>query len=114
MRPLKIPQSLHIESRKVRYTFCALFCLVIADGLITQFLVTHEGIPELNPFMGALLGQGRVFMAVKISGAFVATLLLWKNYNARPRLVFTITAVGLALYITIIYLNLFAFLFWRG
>jgi hypothetical protein len=111
---LKIPKSFHIESRTVRYTLYALFCIVVADGLITQFLVTHGDIPELNPFLRALIGQWRLFLAIRVSGAFIATFLLWKNYNAKPRLVFTITVVALALYITIIFLNLFAFLFWRG
>ncbi len=38
MNALEIPRSFHIERRTVRYTFYALFCIIVADGLITQFL----------------------------------------------------------------------------
>jgi len=105
----KVPQSFRIESRTVRYTLYTLFCIIVADGLITQFLVIGGHGLEANPFLSAWVSHG-AFLAIKVSGAFLATLLLWINYNVKPRLVYTITVVFLALYTTIVFWNLFVFL----
>jgi len=107
---LKVPKSFHIESRTVRYTLYTLFCVIVADGLITQFLVIGGHGLEVNPFLSAWVGHGW-FLAIKVSGAFLATLLLWINYNAKPRLVYTITVVFLAFYTTIVFWNLSVLLF---
>jgi hypothetical protein len=110
MNALKVPKSLHIENRTVRYTFYALFCIIVADGLITRFLVIGGHGLEVNPFLRTWVGQGW-FLAIKVSGAFLATLLLWINYNIKPRLVYTITVVFLAFYTIVVLWNLFVFLF---
>jgi len=107
-KALKVPKSFHIESRAARYTFYTLFCAIVADGILTEFLVKGGHASELNPFMRVLLGQGW-FLAVKVAGAFLATLLLWINYNARPRVVYAITAVFLAFYTLIVVWNLLVF-----
>jgi hypothetical protein len=109
MNALKVPKSFHIESRTVRYTFYALFCIIVADGLITQFLVAGGHGVEVNPFLRAWVGQD-LFLAIKVSGAFLATLLLWIRYNVKPRLVYTITVVFLAFYTAVVFWNLFVFL----
>jgi hypothetical protein len=109
MNVLKVPKVFHIESRTVRYTLYALFCIIVADGLITQFLVTGGHGSEVNPFLRAWVGQGW-FLAMKVSGAFLATLLLWINYNVKPRLVYTIAVVFLAFYTIVLFWNLFVFL----
>ena len=103
---LKVPESFRIENRTVRYILYTLFCLVVADGLITQFLVTGGHGLEANPFLRAWVGQGG-FLAIKVSGAFLATLLLWINYNVKPRLVYTIAVVFLVFYTIIVFWNLF-------
>jgi hypothetical protein len=109
MKALKVPKSLHIESRTVRYTLYTLFGIIVADGLISQFLVTGGYGSEANPFLAAWVSHGG-FLAIKLSGAFLATLLLWINYNVKPRLVYTITVVFLAFYTIIVFWNLFVFL----
>jgi len=106
---LKVPRFLHIESRTVRYTLYTLFAIIVADGLISQFLVTGGHGLEVNPFLRAWVGHGW-FLVIKVSGAFLATLLLWINYNTKPRLVYTITVVFLAFYTIIVFWNLFVFL----
>lgn len=110
MNALKVPKSFNIGSRTVRYTLYALFCIIVADGLITQFLVTGGHGSEVNPFLRAWVGQGW-FLVIKVVGAFLATLLLWINYNAKPKLIYTIIVVFLAFYTIIVFWNLFAFLF---
>jgi len=110
MNVLRVPKSFRIESRIARYTLYALFCIIVADGLITQFLVRGGHGVEANPFLKAWVSQGW-FLAIKVSGAFLATLLLWINYNAKPKLVYTITVVALAFYTVIVFWNLFVFVF---
>jgi hypothetical protein len=109
MKALKVPESFRIENRTVRYILYTLFCLIVADGLITQFLVTGGHGSEANPFLAAWVGRGW-FLAIKASGAFLATLLLWINYNKKPKLVYTIAVVFLVFYTVIVFWNLFVFL----
>ena len=110
MNALKVPKSFRIGSRTVRYTLYTLFCIIVADGLITQFLVTGEHGSEMNPFLSAWVSHG-AFLAIKVSGAFLATLFLWIKYNVKPGLVYTITVVFLAFYTAIVFWNLSVFLF---
>ena len=108
MKAFKVPEFLHIENRTVRYTLYVLFGIIVADGLLTQFLVSGGYGLESNPLLTSWVGQ-ESFLAIKISAAFLATLLLWIKYNTRPRLVYTITVVALGFYTIIVYWNLFVF-----
>jgi len=110
MKPLKVPKYLRIESRKVRFTLYALFGAIVADGVISQFLVTGGQGSEGNPFLTSWVG-GESFLGIKISAAFLATLFLWTKHNEKPRLVNTIAVVALATYTAILYWNLFVYLF---
>jgi hypothetical protein len=106
---LKFPKHFSVRSHKMRLTLYTLFGLIVADGLITQFLVTNGHALEVNPFLQAWVGQ-ELFLAVKVSGAFLVTLLLWIKYNTKPKLIYAITAVFLAFYTSIIFWNLSVFL----
>jgi len=93
----------------MRLMLYALFGLITADGLLTNFLVTNGHGLEVNPFLQAWVGQD-IFLATKVSGAFLATLLLWIKYNRKPKLIYRTTAVFLAFYTGIVFWNLFVFL----
>ena len=108
MDTLKVPQRFYVKSHKMRLMLYTLFGLIIADGLLTNFLVTNGHGLEVNPFLQAWVGKD-IFLAIKVSGAFLATLLLWIKYNRKPKLIYRITAVFLALYTGIIFWNLFVF-----
>lgn len=110
MKILKAPKYLHVENRTVRYTLLVLFGVIVADGLISQFLVTGGYGSEGNPFLMSLVGA-ESFLAIKVAGAFLATLLLWIKYNTSPRLVNAVAVTALAFYTGIVYWNLFVFLF---
>jgi Domain of unknown function (DUF5658) len=110
MKLLKVPRHLHIENRTVRYILCALFGIIVADGLISQFLVIGGYGSEGNPLLMSWVG-GASFLAIKIAAAFLVTLFLWVKYNASPRLVYTVAVVALSFYTIIVYWNLFVFLF---
>ena len=106
---LKVPKRFVVKSRTMRLMMYTLFCLIAADGLLTQFLVTNGHAVEVNPFLQAWVGQ-ELFLAIKVSSAFLVTLFLWTKYNAKPRLIYTFTAVFLAFYTSIVFWNLFVFL----
>lgn len=110
MKLLKVPEFLHIENRTVRYTLCVLFGVIVADGLISQFLATGGYGSEGNPLLMSWVGR-ESFLAMKIAAAFLVTLFLWIKYNANPRLVYTVAVVALGFYTIIVYWNLFVFLF---
>ena len=109
MKALKVPKYLHIESRTVRYTLYTLFAVIVADGLISQFLVASGYGSEGNPFLMSMVGTG-AFLDIKISGAFLATMFLWTKYNAKPRFVNTVAVTALGLYTAILFWNLLAFI----
>lgn len=106
---LRVPKRFSVKSRTMRLTLYTLFGLIVADGLLTKFLVTNGHALELNPFLQAWVGQ-ELFLAMKVSGAFLVTSLLWIKYNTKPKLIYTTTAVFLAFYTSIVFWNLFVFL----
>lgn len=109
MNILKVPGVFNIKNRTMRFMLYALFGIVVADGLITEFLVAHGHGVEVNPFLKAWVAQD-MFLAIKVSAAFLVTLLLWVKYNARPRLIYAITAAFLVFYTGVVFWNLIVFL----
>lgn len=109
MDVLRVPKSFSVKSRTMRFMLYTLFGLIVADGLITEFLVTNGHALEVNPFLQAWVSQD-LFLAIKVSGAFLATLLLWIKYNAKPKVIYRITVVFLVFYTGIVFWNLFVFL----
>ena len=106
---LKVPKRFSVRSHKMRLTLYTLFGLIAADGLLTKFLVTNGHALEVNPFLQAWVGQ-ELFLAIKVSGAFLVTLLLWIKYDAKPKLIYMITAVFVVFYTGIVFWNLSVFL----
>ena len=104
-----VPSCLIVKNRTMRLMLYMLFGLVVADGLITEFLVTNGHAVELNPFLRSWVGQD-LFLMIKVSGAFLATSLLWIRHNAKPKPTYTIAAVFLIFYIIIVFWNLLVFL----
>ena len=109
MHIFKIPVCFYVTSRKMRLVLYTLFGVIVADGLLTKFLVTNGHALEVNPFLQAWVGQD-LFLTIKVSGAFLATLLLWIKYNRKPRLTYIFATVFLAFYTSIVFWNLSVFL----
>ncbi len=63
----------HRGNYVIRVVLGALFAAVVADGLITKFLV-HIGLArEANPFLSYWVGQD-AFLVFKLVGAFLGTV----------------------------------------
>ena len=110
MNTFKIPGIFDVKNHTVRYMLYTLFSLIVADGLITQFLIIGGQAHEANPFLQVWVSQN-VFLAIKICGAFLITLFLWIKYNSKPRLIYGVTTVFLLFYTTVVFWNLIVFLF---
>ena len=106
---MKVPKRFCVKSQKMRLTLYTLFSLIVADGLLTNFLVTNGYGIEANPFLQAWVGKD-IFLTIKVSGAFLAILILWIKYNWKPKLIYGIATAFLSVYTVIIFWNLFVFL----
>ena len=53
-----------------------MFALVVVDGLISNFLMTHGLGREWDPVLQTLVG-GENFLLIKVAGAFLSALILW-------------------------------------
>jgi hypothetical protein len=109
MNVLTVPAHLQLKNHKLRLMLYTLFALIVADGLLTQFLVKGGYGSETNPFLRAWVGQD-MFLAFKVCGAFLVILYLWFKHARHPKFVFIFTLVALAFYTAIIFWNLFVFM----
>lgn len=69
---------------KIFYLLSALVALVVADGLMTNFLVGKGAAREANPILEPIVGQTG-FMILKIVGALLCAFILWDVYRRFPR-----------------------------
>jgi hypothetical protein len=109
MNVLSVPEHLQLKNHKLRLMLYTLFALIVADGLLTQFLVKGGYGSETNPFLRTCVGQD-MFLAFKVSGAFLVIVYLWFKHSGHPKLVFTVTLAALTFYTVIIFWNLLVFM----
>ena len=99
--------------RKIEYLLGTLLSLVIADGLITQYLIRSGLGNEANPFLKILVAQSD-FLIIKMCGAIFCALLLWNMAKRSSRLIFTFSSCLVAIYTTILLWNISVYLFFRA
>lgn len=90
---------------RFRYLVLLMAALMLADGLITQFLVGAGIATEANPFMQKLLASGDL-IPFKIAGALLSALLMVLLYQRRPRLAIIATWCFITLYTGIVCWNI--------
>jgi hypothetical protein len=100
--------SCYIGVQRIRNLLGTLFALVIADGLITEYLVIQGIGKELNPFISTLLEQNN-FLMLKVFGALLSILILWHIYKKIPRITAAIVVGWVIAYTGIVYWNVFAY-----
>ncbi|MDD5189502.1 MAG: DUF5658 family protein [Dehalococcoidales bacterium] len=67
-------------SRAVKYLLGFLILLVVADGFITNYLISHNIAHESNPFLWDIAGSHWLII-IKIVGAVVCAFVLWDIYR---------------------------------
>ena len=98
--------------RRIEYLLGTLLSLVVADGLISQFLIRSGIGQEGNPFLKVLVAEGN-FLIVKMCGAIICVLILWNMAKRLPRLVFIVSSCLVALYTALLFWNIVVFLVFR-
>ena len=94
-----------ISSYKIRILIGSLFAAMIADGIITMFLVHNDLAKEGNPFLMYWVLEDKLLF-IKILGGLLAALYLWNVYRRHPKLSICVTSIFLTGYIVIICWNL--------
>jgi len=97
------------QTRQVAYLILVLFALVVADGLISQFLIGSGLGYEGNPFLINWVA-GNDFLAIKVSGAFLSAIILWSINKKWPRLALLTSAGFVIFYTAILLWNILVFI----
>jgi hypothetical protein len=104
-RHTRMSELLHGRIRRARYLLCLLFSLVVADGIISNFIVQSGLGREGNPFIQSVVGQTS-FIFLKLSAAFISALVLWKVFRKHTRLGLISIILFIMLYTAILWWNL--------
>ena len=103
----KLKKQLSLTIVRFHYLLLLLIAAVIADGLITEFLVNYGIGKELNPFLRNFVADGNLIL-VKIIGALLSALILEHIYRRQPKMAVVTTYFFVAVYGGLIYWNIFA------
>jgi len=101
----KVSRLLRSKIHQVRYLLCLLGSLVVADGIISNFIVRSGLGREGNPFIQSIVGQTS-FVFMKLTAAFIGALILWKVFRQHPRLGLVSIIFFVVLYTAILWWNL--------
>ena len=86
-----------------------LFALVVADGVITQYLVVNNLGFEGNPFLATWVNED-LFLYIKIFGALFCVFVLWDIHKRWSRVAVSASVLFVIAYTCIVFWNLGVFL----
>ena len=89
----------------MKYLLGLLAGFVVADGILTRFLVGNGLAREGNPLLVPIVGESN-FLVLKVVGAILCVLLLWDIYRRLPRLAVISTSCFVVFYAAIVFWNL--------
>ena len=101
----KVSRLLRSKMSEARYLLCLLGSLVVADGLISNYIVRSGLGREGNPFIQSIVGQTS-FIFIKLTAAFIGALILWNVFRQHPRLGLVSIIFFVVLYTAIVWWNL--------
>ena len=93
------------RSYKIRILIGSLFAAVVADGIITKFLIENGFAREGNPFLTYWVVDDK-FLLIKILGGLLVALYLWNINRRHPRVSICVSSLFLTGYVFIIIWNL--------
>ncbi len=102
---MEILKSRFAGGYQIRILVGSLFATVVADGLITEFLVRNGFGWEANPLLSDWVAKD-AFLTLKLVGGFLAALYLLFMYRRQPKLSIWVSAFFLTVYTIIIFWNL--------
>jgi len=92
-------------SYPIRIILGSLFAAIVADGVITRFLVQNGIANEGNPFLEYWVLEDE-FLSIKILGGLLAVLYLWNIYRRHPKLSICFSSIFLMGYTFVVFWNL--------
>jgi len=92
-------------SREIKSILATLVALVVADGILSQFLIRYGLAREGNPFLQTFVKQSN-FPLIKLAAALLCALILWDIYKTRPRLAMASSLFFFGFYTILVYWNL--------
>lgn len=110
MNRLKFFSSEHSRRYPINILLGLMVALVIADGVISNYIIAHGFAREGNPLLQNWVNK-EGFMVIKVVGALLAALALWDIYKRNPRLSFISTTCFVVVYSLIVGWNLAIFFF---
>ena len=92
-------------SREIKSILATLVALVVADGILSQFLIRYGLAREGNPFLQTFVEQSN-FPPIKLAAALLCALILWDIYKTKPRLAMASSLFFVGFYTIVVYWNL--------
>ena len=90
--------------KRMKYLLGLLVFLVIADGVLTHFLLEAGIAREGNPLLVPIVGDAG-FIVLKIAGALLCAFILWDVHRRWPRVAATAAWSGVIFYAAIVVWN---------
>ncbi|UCG54729.1 MAG: hypothetical protein JSV32_00470 [Dehalococcoidia bacterium] len=91
--------------KKIEYLLGSLLALVVADGIISQFLI-EEGLGrEGNPLLKTIATDSD-FLIIKMCGAVISVIILWNMARRKPKLVLISSSIFVLIYTAILFWNI--------
>ena len=90
--------------KKIIYLLIVLVCLVVLDGLLTEYLIDGGGASEANPFLESLVGEPG-FMILKAAGALFCAFVLYDIHRRYPGTAMITTWIAIVGYFAIVLWN---------
>ncbi len=95
----------HNMTYSIRILLGALVATIVADGVITQYLISTGFAHEGNPFLHFWVEED-TFLIVKLLGGLLAAIYLWNIYRRHSKLAIVCSSLFLTLYTFVIFWNL--------
>jgi hypothetical protein len=99
--------------RRIEYLLGTLLSLVVADGLISQYLIRNGLGQEGNPLIKVLVTENN-FLVIKMCAAILCVLILWNIARRLPRLIYIFSACVVGVYTALVLWNVAVFLVFRA
>ena len=85
-----------------------LVALVLADGVVTRFLVNNDLGSEANPFLKMWV-KNDLLCVIKLVGALLAAGILWILYKTKPKMAWITASIFVIAYASLIIWNIIVF-----
>lgn len=101
---IKLKIKGRVQKRDFIMLWISLFALVLADGIVTEYLIAHGLASEGNQILAPLVGTS-MFLPLKAAGAALAIFILWDISKFHSRIALVASCCFVAVYSAIVFWN---------